>query len=37
VAWPGHDLALFVFAGLFLASGLLAARLVRRPAVGGAR
>jgi uncharacterized membrane protein len=30
VAWPGQDLALFVFAGLFLGAGLLAARLARR-------
>jgi uncharacterized membrane protein len=31
VEWPGHDLALFVFAGLFLATGLVGARVVRRP------
>jgi len=31
VDWPGHDLALFVFAGLFLVAGLMAARMVRRP------
>ena len=31
VDWPGHDLILFVFAGLFLAAGLVAARLARRP------
>ncbi len=29
VEWPGADLALFVFAALFLATGLLAANLVR--------
>lgn len=37
VEWPGHDLALFVFAALFLAAGLLAAAIVRQPAVGVAR
>jgi uncharacterized membrane protein len=31
VDWPGHDLALFVFAALFLAAGLMAARMVRQP------
>ncbi len=31
VAWPGQDLALLVFALLFLATGLLAAALARRP------
>ena len=31
IEWPGHDLALFVFAILFLGTGLLAAALVRRP------
>jgi uncharacterized membrane protein len=31
VDWPGHDLALFVFAALFLVAGLIAARMVRRP------
>jgi len=31
VEWPGHDLALFVFAGLFLVAGLMSARVVRRP------
>jgi len=31
VEWPGHDLALFAFAALFLATGLLATRMVRRP------
>jgi uncharacterized membrane protein len=30
VEWPGHDLALLVFAGLFLGAGLLAANLARR-------
>ena len=29
VEWPGADLALFVFAALFLATGFLAANLVR--------
>jgi uncharacterized membrane protein len=37
IAWPGQDLALFAFAILFLGSGLLAAWLVRRPAVEVAR
>ncbi|MCA8934437.1 MAG: hypothetical protein KDA49_18295, partial [Rhodospirillaceae bacterium] len=31
VDWPGHDLALPVFAVLFLATGLLAVALARRP------
>ena len=31
VDWPGHDLALFVFAALFLAAGIMAARMVQRP------
>ncbi|WP_199257932.1 COG4280 domain-containing protein [Paracoccus binzhouensis] len=31
VEWPGHDLALFVFAILFLGTGLLAASIARRP------
>jgi uncharacterized membrane protein len=31
IEWPGHDLALFVFAILFLGTGLLAAALARRP------
>lgn len=31
VQWPGHDLALFVFAGVFLLAGLASARMVRRP------
>jgi len=31
VDWPGHDLALFVFAALFLVAGLVAARMVRQP------
>lgn len=31
VDWPGHDLALFVFATLFLVAGLIAARMVRQP------
>lgn len=33
VDWPGHDLALFVLAALFLATGLIAARMVRRSVV----
>ncbi|MBU2357635.1 MAG: TMEM165/GDT1 family protein [Alphaproteobacteria bacterium] len=31
VDWPGQDLALFIFAGLFLGAGLMAARMVRQP------
>lgn len=31
VDWPGHDLALFVFALLFLVAGIMVARLVRQP------
>mgnify|MGYP003609055808 CR=1 FL=1 len=31
VEWPGHDLALFVFAALFLVAGLMSARMVRQP------
>lgn len=31
VDWPGHDLALFVFAAMFLVAGLMAARMVRQP------
>ena len=34
VDWPGHDLALFVFAAVFLAAGLMAARMVRTPIKG---
>lgn len=33
VDWPGHDLALFVLAALFLATGLIAARMARRSVV----
>lgn len=31
IEWPGHDLALLVFAALFLGTGLLAASIARRP------
>jgi uncharacterized membrane protein len=31
VEWPAHDFALFVFAMLFLGTGLLAASIARRP------
>jgi len=31
VDWPGHDLALGVFAAVFLAAGLMAAHMVRSP------
>jgi len=30
IEWPGHDLALFLFAALFLAAGLLGSALARR-------
>lgn len=36
VEWPGHDLALFGFAALFLATGLLAAWSARRATAGAA-
>jgi len=32
VAWPGEDLVLFVFAALFLGTGVATASLLRRPA-----
>jgi Ca2+/H+ antiporter, TMEM165/GDT1 family len=32
VAWPGHDLALLVFAILFLVVGLVSASVARRTA-----
>ena len=37
VEWPGHDLILFLFAALFLATGTTMATLLRRPAEGIAR
>jgi uncharacterized membrane protein len=37
VQWPGQDLALFVFAGLFLGAGLFAAWLARCPPAEPAR
>jgi uncharacterized membrane protein len=33
VAWPGNDLALLVFAALFLGAGLVASALARKPAM----
>jgi uncharacterized membrane protein len=36
VDWPGQDLALFLFAALFLAVGLFASVMARRPAAGRA-
>jgi uncharacterized membrane protein len=32
IDWPGHDLALFVFAALFLSAGLAGSAVARRPA-----
>lgn len=37
IEWPGHDLALFVFAVLFLTAGLLSAHMVRQPLIGNVR
>lgn len=37
IDWPGRDLMLFVFAGLFLLAGLAAAALARRPEAEVAR
>jgi len=37
VEWPGHDLALLLFAGLFLTAGLFAAAIARRLIVEVAR
>jgi len=37
IEWPGGDLALFVFAGLFLATGAGMANVLRRPAAEVAR
>jgi uncharacterized membrane protein len=37
VEWPGHDLALIVFAALFLATGLLAAAIAREVVEESAR
>jgi uncharacterized membrane protein len=37
IEWPGHDLALFGFAALFLLTGLLAARLARQTAMEAVR
>jgi len=34
VDWPGQDLMLFVFAGVFLVAGLFSARMVRQPTMG---
>jgi len=33
VDWPGHDLAILVFAAIFLCAGLATASLLRRPAL----
>lgn len=37
VEWPGHDLALFLFAALFLGAGLMAASVARRAVLEVAR
>jgi len=37
VEWPGHDLALFAFAAVFLVAGLMSARMVRQPVIGVAQ
>lgn len=37
IEWPGHDLALFGFAAMFLATGLATATLLRRPAAEASR
>lgn len=37
VEWPGHDLALFAFAILFLGAGLFAASIARRPLAEAAK
>lgn len=37
VEWPGHDLALFAFAAVFLVAGLMSARMVRKPVIGVAQ
>lgn len=37
IEWPGHDLALFVFAVLFLTAGLLSAHMLRQPLAGNAQ
>ncbi len=33
IEWPGHDLALFAFAAIFLITGLAAAKMVRQPKI----
>jgi uncharacterized membrane protein len=33
IAWPGQDLALLLFAALFLSAGLIASNLARKVAV----
>ena len=37
VPWPGQDLILFAFAGVFLLTGITTASLLRRPAAGAAQ
>ena len=37
LTWPGHDLAILMFATIFLATGLVMAALVRRPVTEPAR
>jgi uncharacterized membrane protein len=37
IPWPGQDLALLLFAGLFLAAGLLGSSLARKLSLGFAQ
>jgi uncharacterized membrane protein len=37
IAWPGEDIALLLFAGLFLAAGLLGTSLARKLSLGFAQ
>ena len=33
IDWPGHDLALFLFAALFLSAGLASSIIARKPSL----